>query len=144
MPPLRAAFLLRWLLVVNGVLVLLALPAVFMPIASMDYFHRDLGLGPLPQGPIVQYLARSLSFFYAAFGSLTLLLAWDLKRFGPIVTWWGVTALVLGCVLFWIDSIAGMPEFWKWGEVVYTLLTGGLVLFLQWLSDERRQGTAQL
>jgi hypothetical protein len=89
-------------------------------------------------GPIVQYLARSLSYFYAAFGSLTILLAWDLKRFAPIVTWWGVAAILLGCTLFWIDSTAGMPEFWKWGEVVYTLLTGALVLLLQWLSLERR------
>jgi hypothetical protein len=137
MTPSRAALVLRWLLVVNGVLVLLALPAVFMPTAWMDHFHRDLILEPLPQGPIVQYLARSLSFFYAAFGSLTLLLAWDLKRFAPIVTWWGVTALVLGCILFWVDSIAPMPEHWKWGEVLYTLLTGALVLLLQRLSIER-------
>ena len=61
MKPNRAAFLLRCLLVFNGVMVLLALPAVFMPTAWMDYFHRDLGLGPLPRGPIVEYLTRSIS-----------------------------------------------------------------------------------
>jgi hypothetical protein len=138
MTPSRAVFVLRWLLVVNGGLTLLALLAVFMPTASMDHIHREnLGLGPLPEGPIVQYLARSLSFFYAAFGSLTLLLAWDLNRFAPIVTWWGVSALILGCILFWVDSIAGMPEWWKWGEVLYTLFTGALVLLLQRLSIER-------
>ena len=132
--PSRAAILLRWLLIVNGAMTLLALPAVFLPTAAMDEFHRNLGLGPLPQGPIVQYLARSVSTLYAAFGSLTLLLAWDLKRYAPVVTWWGAVAIVFGGILFWVDSIAPMPEHWKWGEVPYLVLTGAVVLILQWRS----------
>jgi len=136
MKPTRAAFLLRCLLVFNGVMVLLALPAVFMPTAWMDYFHRDLGLGPLPRGPIVEYLTRSVSALYAAFGSLTLLLAWDLKRFAPIVTWWGVMAIIFGCILFWVDTIAPMPEHWKWGEGPYLLLNGAVVLVLQRLTNQ--------
>ena len=132
----RASFLLRCLLIFNGVMTLLALPAVFMPTASMDAFHRGLGLGPLPQGPIVEYLTRSVSALYAAFGSLTLVIAWDLRRFGPVVTWWGVMALVFGGILFWVDTIAPMPEHWKWGEGPYLLLTGVVVLVLQWLSSK--------
>ena len=58
--------LLRWLLVACGVMTLLALPAVFLPQAAMDAIHRSLGLGPLPEGPIVLYLARSLSAFTIA------------------------------------------------------------------------------
>ena len=119
---------------------LLALPAVFMPTAWMDGFHRELGLGPLPQGPIVEYLTRSVSALYAAFGSLTLVIAWDLRRFGPVVTWWGVMALVFGGLLFWIDTIAPMPEHWKWGEGPYLLLTGVVVLLLQWRNDRDEIG----
>ena len=131
MKPNRAATLLRCLLVFNGAMTLLALPAVFMPTAWMDGFHRNLGLGPLPQGPIVEYLARSVSALYAAFGSLTLLIAWDLRRFGPVVTWWGATAIVFGCILYWVDTIAPMPAHWKWGEAPYLVLTGAVVLVLQ-------------
>lgn len=134
MKPNRAAFLLRCLLIFNGLMTLLALLAVFLPTASMDAFHRGLGLGALPEGPIVEYLARSVSALYAAFGSLTLVIAWDLQRFGPVVTWWGVTAIVFGCLLFWVDTIAPMPEHWKWGEVMYLVLTGAVVLMLQRLS----------
>jgi hypothetical protein len=130
----RAAFLLRCLLIFNGVMTLLALSAVFLPTAWMDGFHRNLGLGPLPQGPIVEYLTRSVSALYAAFGSLTLVIAWDLRRFGPLVTWWGVVALVFGGILFWVDTIAPMPDHWKWGEAPYLLLTGAVVLVLQRLS----------
>ena len=137
MTPNRAVTLLRCLLIFNGVMTLLALPAVFMPTAWMDYHHRNLGLGPLPQVPIVEYLARSVSALYAAFGSLTLVLARDPRRFGPVVTWWGVTALVFGGLLVWIDTIAPMPEHWKWGEAPYLLLTGAVVLVLQRLSKPR-------
>jgi hypothetical protein len=45
--PKRAETLLRWLLIANGVIVLLALPAVFMPTAWMDNFHQRLMHSPL-------------------------------------------------------------------------------------------------
>lgn len=137
MKPNRAVLVLRCLLVFNDLMTLLALPAVFMPTAWMDHYHRGLELGPLPEGPIVQYLARSVSALYAAFGSLTLLLAWDIRRFGPIIVWWGVTALVFGSILFWVDTIAPMPRQWKWGETTYLWLTGVVVLVLSW---QRAQG----
>jgi hypothetical protein len=129
--PKRAEILLRWLLIANGVMTLLALPAVFAPTSWMDMFHRRLELGPLPAGPIVQYLARSVSALYAAFGSLTLVIAWDLRRFAPLVTWWGITAILFGVILAWVDATAPMPAHWSWSEVPYTLLTGTLVLILQ-------------
>src|SRR5262245_50641845 len=129
--PQRAETFLRWLLIANGVMTLLALPAAFMPTAWMDMFHRRLMLAPLPEGPIVQYLARSVSALYAAFGSLTLLIAWDLRRFAPLVTWWGIAAILFGLILFCVDITAPMPPHWTWGEVPYTVLTGSLVLILQ-------------
>jgi hypothetical protein len=135
--PKRAELLLRWLLVANGVMTLLALPAVFMPTAWMDYFHRRLELASLPEGPIVQYLARSCSALYASFGSLTLLIAWDVRRFAPLVTWWGIAAFLFGCILFWVDLNAPMPAHWTWGEVPYTILTGIVVLVLQRCSASR-------
>jgi hypothetical protein len=129
--PTRAAIVLRWLLIANGVMTLCALPAVFMPTAWMDAFHRHLFLQPLPDGPIVQYLARSVSALYAAFGSLTLVLALDLARYGPLITWWGITAMVFGALLLWVDTNAPMPAHWTWGEVPYLVLTGAVVLLLQ-------------
>ena len=87
-----------------------------------------------PTGSV--FSTRSVSALYAAFGSLTLLIAWDLRRFGPVVTWWGVMALIFGGILFWVDTIAPMPEHWKWGEAPYLLLTGAVVLVLQWLSNK--------
>jgi len=132
--PRRATILLRCILVFNGIMTLLALPAVFLPTAWLDAFHRGLELGPLPDGPIVQYLARSVSALYAAFGSLTLILALDIRRYAPLVTWWGSVAIVFGALLFWIDQTAGMPAHWTWGEGPYVVLTGLVVLVLQAIS----------
>lgn len=127
----RQMRILRWLLTCCGVLTLLALPAVFLPRAMMNEFHRGLGLGELPEGPIVLYLARSLSFFYAAFGVLTLLLATDVRRYSPLITWWGLAAMTLGVLLIGIDLTAGMPIDWMLGEVIFTVCAGAAVLLLQ-------------
>ena len=52
----------------GGVIALFALVAVFMPLSWMAATHRWLGLGEMPTGPVVEYLARSLSAFYAFLG----------------------------------------------------------------------------
>lgn len=129
--------LLRWLFIACGLLTLSALPAVFLTAGAMDYFHRQMGLGELPRTPIVFYLARSLSFFYAAFGSLTLLLATDVRRYGPLITWWGLAAIVFALLLLGIDLSAGMPVDWMLSEVLFTFCTGAAVLLLQ--SRARRE-----
>jgi hypothetical protein len=135
--------MLRLILNACGALTLLALPAVFLPQSAMDSFHRQLGLGRLPEGPIVQYMARSLAALYAAFGSMTLVLAYDVKRFAPLVTWWGIAALVLGVLLIGIDLTAGMPTQWMLGEVVFILCAGAAVLLLQRRARKQHAADAQ-
>ena len=54
--------LLRYFLGIPG---LFALVAVVMPLSWMAATHRWLGLGEMPTGPVVEYLARSVSAFYA-------------------------------------------------------------------------------
>src|SRR5260370_29533176 len=69
--------LFRYLL---GIGSLFALVPVVMPWSWMAATHRWLGLGEMPTGPIVEYLARSLSAFYALVGALCLVMASDLDR----------------------------------------------------------------
>src|SRR6516164_8620568 len=59
--------LFRYLL---GIGSLFALVPVFVPVSWMAATHRWLGLGEIPIAPVVEYLARSLSAFYAVFGAL--------------------------------------------------------------------------
>lgn len=70
-----ALIFLLWFL---GVSALFALVAVFMPLSWIVATHGWLGLGEMPTAPIAEYLARSLSLFYALFGALCLVMAADL------------------------------------------------------------------
>jgi hypothetical protein len=122
---------LRWLLRFCGGMMLLALPAVFFSQGAMDAVHQSVGLGKLPEGPIVLYLARALSVFYAGFGMLTLLISSDTERYRPIITWWGLVSIVLGGLLVGIEWSAGLPSAWVGAEFVASIVAGAAVLMLQ-------------
>jgi hypothetical protein len=97
--------LLRFL----GVGSLLALVPVFMPFSWMAATHRWLGLGEMPAAPVVEYLARSVSAFYAVTGALCLALTTDLERYRPPVRSLGVAFALMSVVLLGVDLAAGMP-----------------------------------
>jgi hypothetical protein len=50
-----------------GVGALFALVAVFMPSSWMAATHRRLGMGEMPTGPVVEYLARFLDHWLVPF-----------------------------------------------------------------------------
>ena len=87
------------LLRILGVGALFALVAVFMPVSWMTATHRWLGLGEMPNAPVVEYLARSLSAFYALMGALCLVVAADLERYRPLVRFLGVAFALMSLVL---------------------------------------------
>ena len=95
------------LLRIVGVPALFALVAVFMPVSWMAATHRWLGLGEMPTGPVVEYLARSLSAFYAIMGALCLVLASDLERYRPLVRFLGVAFALMSLVLLGVDLARG-------------------------------------
>jgi hypothetical protein len=119
--------LFRYLL---GIGSLFALVPVFMPMSWMAATHRWLGLGEMPTGPIVEYLARSLSAFYALVGALCLMMASDLHRYRPLVRFFGVCLALLGIVFTGVDLAAGMPWWWTALEGPGAVPVGALVCFL--------------
>lgn len=129
--PSLAVWLLRAILIFNGAITLFAAPAVFFPTSWLASLHEASGLGDFPDEPVVQYLARSASALYAMLGALTLVLAWDVKRYSLLITGWGASMILFGILIFWIDHTAGMPLYWTWGEGPYLVLTGVLALIFQ-------------
>ena len=119
--------LLRYFLGIPG---LFALVAVFMPVSWMAATHRWLGLGEMPTGPIVEYLARSLSAFYALVGALCLVMASDLERYRPLVRFFGVCLALLGIIFTGVDLAAGMPWWWTAFEGPPGVPVGALIYFL--------------
>ena len=116
---------------VIGVSSLFAIPAIFFPYSWMNAMHDFMGLGELPDAPIVSYLARSLSAFYAIVATITLVISWDMWRYGSFVKLWAIIVTVTGFVLLGIDMTAGMPTSWTVSEGPSTIAVGLVVLWLQ-------------
>ena len=98
------------------------------PRTTNDQPHDLLGLGELPTGPVVVYLARSVSAFYAFFGALCLVLAADLERYRPLVRFLGVSFTGMGMVFIGVDLVAGMPWWWSACEGPPGIVMGAVVL----------------
>src|SRR5262245_60823778 len=118
------------LLRIVGVPALFALVAVFMPVSWMAATHRWLGLGEMPTAPVVEYLARSLSAFYALVGALCLVVAADLERYRPLVRFLGVAFALMSLVLLGVDVAAGMPWWWSASEGPGGVVLGALLFVL--------------
>ena len=119
--------LLRYFLGIPG---LFALVAVVMPLSWMAATHRWLGLGEMPTGPVVEYLARSLSAFYAIMGALCLVVAADLERYRPLVRFLGVAIALMSLALLGVDLAAGMPWWWTASEGPGGVVFGALLLVM--------------
>ncbi len=122
--------LLVTLLRVIGFAGLLALPCALMPGRWMETTHRILGLGDLPTGPIVGYLARSTSLFYSLVGGLMVLVSLDIDRYRPVIIFLGICTLILGSLLFGVDLIEGLPWWWTVGEGFGNAAIGAALLVL--------------
>jgi hypothetical protein len=111
---------------------LVAVVFVAAPYAWMDAIHRWLGMGKLPAEPVVGYLARSTSAFYAILGGLAWLASCDLKRYRPVLVYLGATSMALGVALGVIDWLEGMPWFWSMAEGPLDTALGIAILWMSW------------
>ena len=114
-----------------GSVALLAIFAVFMPHSWMKAVHGWLGMGTLPNDPIVGYLARSTSIFYALLGGLFWVLSFDLQRHRLVLGYLGVVVVLFGLVLTGVDLLEGMPLFWTVGEGPVNMVFGIVILVLR-------------
>jgi len=108
--------LLRVLLYLSAAATLLAFPCALLPVAWMDWTHRQLGLGELPATPIVIYMARSLSLMYGMHGVLMLVLAGDVRRYVPLIRVLAPLMAGFGVAMTLVDWDAGLPWYWTAAE----------------------------
>ena len=122
---------LKLILQINGAVMATALVAVFMSHDQMAAIHQWLGLGKFPEGIIVDYLARSLSAFYALMGVLYIVLARDIRAYATIITFMAWASICFGVATIIIDLQLGFPAWWTWGEGPFIIVYGAVVLWLQ-------------
>lgn len=110
---------LKWLtllLRLHAAVLILAVVPIFFPYSWMNLIHQWLGLGELPQAPIVEYLTRSLSLVYALHGIICLILTLDIQRYLPLIRMISVVHCGFGAIILGIDLHAQMPSYWTWTE----------------------------
>jgi hypothetical protein len=123
---------------VDGLLMLLAAPAVMMPVSCMAWTHHWLGMGALPEAPIVVYLARSLSAMYVMLGAITLYISLDLRRYWSFIRFFMLMGIVFGMVVLIVDVTVHMPMFWTATEGAAIIAVRAAVLYLQHIADRYR------
>ena len=111
-PMNRYERLLVLLLRLDGIIMLSALFPSMMPLAWMQDIHQCLGMGALPDGPLVGYLTRSLSVMYAMHGAVLLFLSLNVRRYVPVVKFVAVVTILFGLGMLALDVAVGMPPFW--------------------------------
>jgi hypothetical protein len=85
-----------------------AIVFVAAPYARMDAIHRELGIGPLPDQPVVGYLARSTSALYDLFGGLIWVVSFDLARHRQVLRYVGAASVAFGlAILAAVWQLAG-------------------------------------
>ena len=121
---------LRLMLRFFGTMSLLAIPFIFVPYSVMDDIHQQLQLGTLPDEPIVGYLARSLSAFYALVGALFWKISFDLPRYRSLLIFLCSALMLLGGALCFIDWWEELPTMWRLWEGPFIIIAAAAMFSL--------------
>jgi len=114
-----------------GLLDFCALAAVVAPRAWIESSHEWLGLGAFPTGPLVEYLARCTSVWYATYGLLLWFISFDVERYARLISFLSCVLVVQGIAIVGIDLAAGMPGWWTTFEGPCCSGLGAILLMLQ-------------
>ncbi len=112
----RAERTLRFCMRAVATVTLLAAIFVAAPYAWMNSVHSSLGLGVLPEEPIVGYLARSTSALYTLLAGLVWVISFDLRRHYHVLLYLTWAVMILGVALFAVDIFEGLPASWTYSE----------------------------
>jgi hypothetical protein len=134
--------LLKLLLALCGLGCIAGLPALYIPRSWMVAGHEWLEMGPFPDPPIAEYLARLTSGLYAIYGALVLVMAADVRRYAPLIT--AQALLILGLALSggYFGWPIGIPKWWIASDITAVIFYCGATLVLQRMirrADRRRE-----
>ena len=122
--------LLVWMLRLSGSIEILAFISVVMPRSWMEISHEWLGMGTMPEGPLIMFMIRQASYAYGMHGVSMWILASDVVRFRPLIVFNGVAFLLAAPVFFLIDYTSGVPLWWTIFDSIACGSIGAALLLL--------------
>ena len=135
----RTQRLLVLFLRITALVEFVAVVPMVMPISWMDAAHRALGMGPLPDGRIVGYLARSTCALYAMHGAFFWYASTDIHRHARLIDLLAAMFLVFGAAMLGIDLAEQMPWYWVLSEGPWIIGLGVVYLGLNRAARLRRR-----
>ena len=102
-----------------------------MPRSWMAVVHEWLGMGMLPDKPIVEYLARATSALCAFYGFLLLLISMDVRRYRYVIAYQAGAMIILSAIGALLGLRSGMPAWWMLGDAGSCWFYCGAMLLLQ-------------
>jgi len=111
---------------------LLAFIAVFVPIRVwLARWYGWLNLGHVPEvSAILKYVLGATAFFQGAIGVWLWVMLSNVSRYRPILTVTGVIYLLAVPVFYFIDSVAGLPLWWRLYDCVWCFAVGAALIQL--------------
>ena len=119
-----------WVLRLAGAVEILAFFAVVMPRSWMEASHSWLGMGEMPDGPLIMFMIRQASYAYGMHGVSLWLLATDVKRYQPLIIFNAISFLIAGFLFAFIDYTTGMPLWWTISDALGCGFVGVALLLL--------------
>jgi predicted MFS family arabinose efflux permease len=104
-----------------------AIVAVFLPTSAMSVVHETMGLGALPDEPIVGYLARSASILYALHGAILFYVSLNVDRYESLIRFLGLAIACCGLAFWIVDQFEDLPLWWRIGEGPLVIGLGAVI-----------------
>ncbi len=140
---MNAPLVLKWLLMLSGLVLMVAFAAVLLPVVWMARTSEWIGLGEFPNRPLTVYLARSTSLLYGVHGVLMFYTAMTLEKHWRLVWLFGWLHIVIGTTIFVVDFLAPMPWYWTAAEGGPVAVLGLVILMLAQRAFGNRPGDAE-
>ncbi len=115
---------------------LLSVFGIFLPLSALESVAKAFGIESLPDSPLFVYAARLMSATYAAVGVFFIILALAPMKYGVLVPFSGLAAVLLGVVCAIVGLIEAMPTLWFLGDSLSCMVLGILIL-LFWRQANR-------
>jgi hypothetical protein len=122
---------------IAGFVCLLSVFGVFLPLSTLESLSKAFGIESLPDSPLFVYAARLMSATYALVGVFFIILALAPIKYGVLVPFSGLAAVLLGVVCAIVGIIEAMPVLWFLGDSLSCIVLGILILFF-WRQANRK------
>lgn len=113
---------------IAGILCLLSVLGMFLPIGVIESFVKLFGEQSFPDSPLFLYALRLMSATYAGVGVFFVILAMEPMKYGIMVPFSGLAAIVLGVICAITGLVVRMPVLWLMGDSLSCLILGVLIV----------------